>query len=98
LTPTTTSFGQCRDESVHVSTKTSVDTKVLNSDHPIKMTSPDAYDFSAQRPDAIREPTPIGCKTQALLSNFMNQPPAAQTCTVFRGARVVSAGLKYTPC
>jgi hypothetical protein len=43
-------------------------------------------DFSAQRPEAIREISPIGCKTQALRSNFMNQPPASQKCTVFRGA------------
>ena len=43
-------------------------------------------DFSAQRPEAIREISPIGCKTQALGSNFMNQPLASQKCAVFRGA------------
>ena len=30
--------------------------------------------FSAQRQKAILETTPIGCKTQALRSNFINQP------------------------
>jgi hypothetical protein len=43
-------------------------------------------DFSAQRLEAIQQPTPIGFQTQGPGSNFMNQPSASQKSADFRGA------------